>query len=128
MVVVVLVPVAFVQMRFVNTEGAVEDTVKLFTKRFVAVAFVAVKFEVFKVVMVPEVEMRFEMVPFVAKRFVVVTLVAVTEANSAFHRKEADPKDKVASTVGMREVEIPPKTAKAVVVTEVAVAFVKVTP
>lgn len=128
MVVVVLVPVAFVQMRFVNTEGAVEDTVKLFTKRLVAVAFVAVKFEVFKVVIVPEVEMRFEMVPFVAKRFVVVTLVAVTLANSAFHLREAEPRDKVASTVGMRDVEIPPKTAKAVVVTEVAVAFVKVTP
>ena len=79
-------------------------------------------------VMVPVVETKLEIVPTVAKRLVVVTAVAVTEANSAFHRSEADPSESVASKVGMRDVEIPPNTAKAVVVTEVPVAFVKVRP
>jgi hypothetical protein len=62
-----------------------------------------------------------------AKRFVVVTEVAVTEASAAFQRREAEPRERAASSVGMREVETPPKTARPVVVTLVAVPFVNET-
>jgi hypothetical protein len=52
-----------------------------------------------------------------AKRLVVVTEVEVTFARTAFQRREADPKESAASSVGMREVETPPSTARPVVVT-----------
>jgi hypothetical protein len=63
-----------------------------------------------------------------AKRFVVVTEVEVTSARTAFQRSEAEPSERAASSVGMREVETPPSTARPVVVTLEPWAFVKVRP
>jgi hypothetical protein len=60
-----------------------------------------------------------------AKRLVVVTEVEVTFARTAFQRREADPKESAASSVGMREVETPPSTARPVVVTLEPWAFAK---
>ena len=77
LVLVVLVPVALVHVMFAN-----EDGVEPVMATFVKVAFVA---------------MRFVLTEFAAKKFVVVTLVAVTEANPAFHRRDAVPKVRVAS-------------------------------
>jgi hypothetical protein len=101
------------------------------TKRFVLVvlvpvAFVQVRPVVLSVVKVPFVPVKFVMLPFEAKKFVEVTFVAVTEANTPFQRREALPKDKVASSVGRRFVTIPVVTPKKEVVAAVAVTLFKV--
>jgi hypothetical protein len=56
---------------------------------------------------------------------VVVTEVEVTFARTAFQRREAEPRASEASSVGMREVETPPNTARPVVVTLEPWAFAK---
>jgi hypothetical protein len=61
-----------------------------------------------------------------AKKLVVVTLVAVTEANTPFQRSEAEPSDKVASSVGKRFVTTPDVTPKKEVVAALAVTLFKV--
>jgi hypothetical protein len=60
-----------------------------------------------------------------ANRLVVVTDVAVALASTAFQRSEAEPSERAASIVGIREVETPPSTARPVVVTLEPWAFVK---
>jgi hypothetical protein len=81
-VLVVLVPVAFVHVRFVKLDGE-----KPFTVRLVMLAFVA-------------------------NRLVEVEFVEVVFAKYPFHRSEDDPRFCAASDRGLRLVETPPMTAR----------------
>ena len=63
-----------------------------------------------------------------ANRLVVVTDVEVTSARTAFQRNDAAPSERAASSVGTREVETPPRTARPVVVTLEPWASVKEMP
>ena len=94
---VVLVPVAFVHVRFVKLEGE-----EPFTVRLVMVAFVAKKL----------VEVEFVKLAFVANRLVEVEFVLVVLAKYPFHRTDDEPRDCVASTIGLRSVVTPPRIAR----------------
>ena len=89
---VVLVPVALVHVRFVKLEGVVPLIVRLVNVAFVPVMFVTPAF--------------------VAKRLVDVALVDVVFAKYPFQRSDDDPRDKRASTIGLKLVVAPPVTAR----------------
>ncbi len=70
------------------------------------------------------VDVAFVIVPFVANKFVVVAFVDVVFAKYPFQRSDDEPRDKRASTMGLKLVVAPPVTARLVAVALVAVSEV----
>jgi hypothetical protein len=122
------VKVPFVAWRFVAFRFVMVPVVAWMSveKKFVVVAFVAWRFT-----NVPVVATKFDTVPLEAKKFVVVTFVAfklevVTEAKMPFQRRDAEPRDRLASRDGMRSVTTREVTPKKEVVAAEKEAFVPV--
>lgn len=140
LVLVVFVPVAFVQVIFVTERGPVStrfaivavvaliveapsefvtiasvfkfEMVELVASRFAIVPVVAVRVAAVMSVALSVETPRFVITPNVANKLVVVTLVAVTDPSSAFQRCVLSPKENARSVVGMRFDDTVPETVR----------------